>query len=139
MAAREILKVGLAVVEGRRLMLVRKRGLGPLILSGGKPEAGEDDAAALAREIREELGCGVVASNLSRVGDFTAPAAGQPGASFTVRLYRGLPDGVPEPRAEIEGILWFDADASDPSTVAASIRGGILQALIGNGSHPDQG
>ena len=54
---REIQKVGLALVEGDRILLVRKRGSRTYILPGGKPEAGEDDVKALVRELDEELGC----------------------------------------------------------------------------------
>jgi 8-oxo-dGTP diphosphatase len=57
MACRWIHKVGLAVVSGDRLLVVRKRGTGTFILPGGKPEGSEGDLATLAREVDEELGC----------------------------------------------------------------------------------
>ena len=42
--------------EGR-VLLVRKRGTQAFMQPGGKLDAGEDDIAALSREISEELGC----------------------------------------------------------------------------------
>jgi 8-oxo-dGTP diphosphatase len=57
--ALDITKVGLAVIKADHLLLVRKRGTISYILPGGKPERGEDDVAALCREIDEELGCRV--------------------------------------------------------------------------------
>ncbi|WP_457489191.1 NUDIX domain-containing protein, partial [Tardiphaga sp. P5_C10] len=56
---REIVKIGLAVTDGARLLLVRKRGGRSYILPGGKPEQGESDFQALAREVEEELGCSI--------------------------------------------------------------------------------
>ena len=67
---RHILKVGFAVIENNRLLLVRKRGLASLILPGGKHKEGEDDRTALIREIGEELGCGVELDSLSFLGEF---------------------------------------------------------------------
>ena len=59
MACRWIEKVGLAAIEDGRLLVVRKRGGAVFILPGGKPEGGESDLEALARELDEELGCAV--------------------------------------------------------------------------------
>ena len=39
---------------------------------GGKRDPGEDDIAALSREIEEELGCGVVAASIRPLGEFDA-------------------------------------------------------------------
>ena len=49
--AREILKIGVAVTDADRLLLVRKKGTGSYILPGGKPEEGESDLQALKREV----------------------------------------------------------------------------------------
>jgi 8-oxo-dGTP pyrophosphatase MutT (NUDIX family) len=55
----EILKVGLAVTDADRLLVVRKRGAPSYILPGGKPEQGEDDLQAFPR-ILLGLGGGVI-------------------------------------------------------------------------------
>jgi 8-oxo-dGTP diphosphatase len=49
---------------GGRLLTVRKRGTARFMLAGGKREPGEDDLAALARELREELGVEIVSASL---------------------------------------------------------------------------
>jgi len=46
--------------EAGRVLLVRKRGTTAFMQPGGKRDPGEDDMAALAREIAEELGCCMV-------------------------------------------------------------------------------
>ena len=46
---REITKIGLAVMDGERVLLVKKRGSDFLILPGGKPEKNETDAQTLSR------------------------------------------------------------------------------------------
>ena len=57
------LVVAALVREGTRVLVSRRRADQPMPLlwefPGGKVEPGEDPVAALAREVREELGCGV--------------------------------------------------------------------------------
>ena len=57
MTARTI-RIAAAIIrdDGGRLLLVRKRGTKAFMQAGGKIEPGELPAAALARELREELG-----------------------------------------------------------------------------------
>ena len=61
MHAHRQLVVGAAVVRDGRMLAARRvrpdSASGRWELPGGKVEAGEDPAAALVREIREELGC----------------------------------------------------------------------------------
>ena len=71
--------VGAVIRDDRgRLLTVRKRGTQRFMLPGGKPEPGEDDATALARELREELGVTVISARL--LGRFEAEAANELGA-----------------------------------------------------------
>ena len=46
--------------DAGRVLLVRKRGTAAFMQPGGKRDPGEDDIAALSREIVEELGCRLV-------------------------------------------------------------------------------
>jgi 8-oxo-dGTP diphosphatase len=126
---REITKIGLAVIDGDRLLLVRKRGAEFYILPGGKPEGGETDAETLSRELEEELGCGVLSDRLTFLGIFTDTAAGMPGVKVTVRLYSGLLIGTPSPRAEIEQLLWWQRSNHRASCLAPSLRNSILPFL----------
>lgn len=126
---REIVKIGLAVCEGDRLLLVRKKGTTFFILPGGKPEVGESDVTALRREIVEELGCGLDPESIEPIGTFSDAAAGMPGTLVTVRLYRGTLIGTPQPMSEIDLLVWFGMDGSDADELAPSLRNSIIPFL----------
>ena len=72
---KRIVKIGLAVTDGNRVLLVKKRGGQRFILPGGKPEIGEQDLDTLRREIQEELGCDIESNSVEFVGSFTDAAA----------------------------------------------------------------
>lgn len=90
-SAREIVKIGVAVTADKRLLLVRKKGGSSYILPGGKPEAGENDHQALAREVAEELGCTLDINSLDYLGSFSDVAADLKDTVVIVRLYAAQP------------------------------------------------
>jgi 8-oxo-dGTP diphosphatase len=126
-ACKWIEKVGLACLENGRLLVVRKRGGSVFILPGGKPEGKESDLMTLARELNEELGCGV--SRPSLEGVFTDVAAGYQNAVVVVRLYSGDIIGRPMPQAEIEELAWLDLSKPRSLPLAPSITNAILPHL----------
>jgi 8-oxo-dGTP diphosphatase len=130
---REIVKIGLAVTDGERLLLVRKRGGRSYILPGGKPEHGEDDFQALAREIEEELGCGIIASSVCYLGSFSDIAADLENTVVTVRLYAARLAGTPTPTSEIEQLEWFNPDLVNRITLAPSLQNQIVPFLCAQG------
>jgi 8-oxo-dGTP diphosphatase len=101
-----------------RLLTVRKRGTGTFMLPGGKRDPGEDDVAALARELGEELGGVLRASRL--LGAFEAPAANEPDATVRSHVYEVEVEGRLAAQAEIEELLWIDP-AAPPSVRLASL------------------
>lgn len=126
---REILKIGLAVIDGDRLLLVKKRNSEFYILPGGKPEQGESDIETLSREIDEELGCRIASDRLLFLGTFSDEVAGMPDARVTIRLYAGTLIGTPSPRSEIDSLVWWIRTEYKVQTLAPSLRNSILPFL----------
>ena len=93
--------------EGR-VLLVRKTGTRAFMQPGGKREAGEDDLAALERELTEELGCRLIVGSASSIGYFRAVAANEPDRDVAAAVYAVAVEGTARPLAEIAEILWVD-------------------------------
>jgi 8-oxo-dGTP diphosphatase len=101
----EVVGAVICDAEGR-LLTVRKRGTERFMLPGGKREPGEDDLAALDRELAEELGVRLISARL--IGCFEAPAANEPDATVRSHAYEVEITGEIEVAAEIEALLWID-------------------------------
>lgn len=127
---RQIVKVGLLLVNDNGFLVTRKRNTTAFLIPGGRHEAEEDDIQALTREIREELNCQLDTASLKYVGDFTDVAANEPDATITVRLYSGDIAGTPEASSEIEELKWFHPALDDASCLARSIQNKILPFLL---------
>jgi 8-oxo-dGTP pyrophosphatase MutT (NUDIX family) len=95
------------VVRDGALLTVRKRGTARFMLPGGKLEHGESPVDCAVREAAEEIGLVLVAAELTELGDWTAPAANEPGAlvQSTVFVAPGGPV-APRPMGEIEELRW---------------------------------
>lgn len=119
--------VGAVILDAAgRLLTVRKRGTRRFMLAGGKREPGEDDLAALARELDEELGVRLVSATL--LGRFEAPAANEPGATVRSSAYRVEIAGEIAAAAEIDELRWIDPAAPDVE-LAPLLAQHILPAL----------
>ena len=125
------LVVGAAIIRDGRLLAARRTTspVGGWELPGGKVEVGESPAAALAREIDEELRCGITVtawlSGSVEVG---------PGLRLEVAV-AGLVTGEPVPR-EHDAVRWLRADELDavvwlPADVPFVEQ---LRAVLGGGS-----
>ena len=68
MAGTEIRTAALAYVRERRLLQARSADKTAFYMAGGKIDAGESALEALHREIREELGAGIVAAGALVIG-----------------------------------------------------------------------
>ncbi|AXA96682.1 MULTISPECIES: NUDIX domain-containing protein [unclassified Microbacterium] len=105
-------------VDGR-LLLVRKAGTTAFMQPGGKPEAGEDAAQTLIRELAEEIGLRLQPSDLTPLGEFTAPAANEPGFAVVADVFRvDIGDQQPVTDAEIEELRWVDRGAASTLEIA---------------------
>jgi len=109
-----------------RVLLVRKRGTSAFMQPGGKRDAGESDAAALAREIAEELGCRVSENSARPLGVFDADAANEPGLLVRAAVYAVDVEGAIEPRAEIDQVIWVDPRALPDLPFAPLTRDHVL-------------
>jgi 8-oxo-dGTP diphosphatase len=98
--------VAAAVVDGDGRLLVVSKHAAPEVhyLPGGKPDAGESELEALAREVREELGVDVV--DPVRFTDIHAEATLERVPMHLV-LYRASLNGTPAPAAEIAHMAWW--------------------------------
>ena len=126
---RKVIRIStIAIVKDGRIMLVEKEGLDTLILPGGKQEPGEDDVAALLRELLEELGCRV-RGRPKLVGVFRDVAGGAPGVDVEVTVHTGTLVGTPRPMAEIKAIHWIDMEKPEMK-VAPSLSNLIMPYLL---------
>lgn len=123
-AERAITKIGLATIVAGRLLVVRKRGKSSFILPGGKPEHGENDLEALAREIEEELGCSF--SQPQFEGRFEDRASEMKDTRVVVLLYSASLEGDPIPQSEIEELAWIAIQEPPNIDVAPSISNQII-------------
>jgi 8-oxo-dGTP diphosphatase len=97
------------LVRDRRVLVVRPRDIDAFYLPGGKPEPGETYAEAAAREVREEVGVALDPADLTLFREIVAPAHNRPPGTEVqlICFIGGLPDGTPEPAAEIAELAWF--------------------------------
>jgi 8-oxo-dGTP diphosphatase len=122
--------VGAAVVRDGRVLAARRTrpaaAAGRWELPGGGVEPGEDEATALARELREELALDVV-----DVGERVGPEVALPGGRvLRIRVCRT--DGEPTAlehdalrwvdHDELDGVDWLDADRAVLPDLAALLR-----------------
>lgn len=113
-----------------RVLLVRKRGATVFQQPGGKRDPGDaDDLATLARELREELGCGLVEGSARHLCHASAPAANEPGHTVEAEVYLVRVSGAMAPRAEIEELRWIDPRAPGTLAIARLSRENILPRL----------
>lgn len=107
-----------------QLLVVRKRGTSVFIQPGGKIEPGESAVDALVREVREELGVGVV--DVRELGHHSAVAANEPGHTVEADLFAVRLDGQPRVCAELEEMRWIDPAEPGDIALASLTAGAVL-------------
>ena len=112
--------------DAGRVLLVRKRGTTAFMQPGGKRDPGEDDIAALSREIAEELGCSLVPASIRPLGEFDAIAANEPGFRVQASLYGIDVAGEITPSREIDETIWIDPAAPPDIRLAPLTRDHVL-------------
>lgn len=124
--SRPLLVVQAVIVREGRVLLSVRSDLHGWELPGGTPHAGESDAGALAREVREETGLDV--EILRRVGDYQRSGFRPHVARVFACRVRG---GDERPSDETPHLRWFDVD-SPPATLFPWYRAPLADALAGH-------
>ncbi|QTD32343.1 NUDIX hydrolase [Pseudomonas fluorescens] len=106
-------------------LLVRKRGTTAFMQPGGKIEPHELPVQALARELEEELGLVIDPAQASFLGQFSAPAANEPGFVVQAEIFQLTIDAQVLPAAEIEEVIWIDP-ATDGDVVLAPLTRDLI-------------
>ena len=112
--------------DAGRMLVVRKRGTEAFMQPGGKRDAGENDLAALEREISEELGCRMVRGSAQALGQFNSVAANEPGWRVQASVYAVKVDGAIAPQAEIAEAIWINPTAPEAIVLAPLTRDHVL-------------
>ena len=111
--------------DAGRLLLVKRGhepGMGLWSIPGGRVEAGESDAAAVVREVREETGLVVAAGRL--IGGVRRPAGA--GSEFDIRDYAAtVTGGELVPGDDADSAVW----AGPAELAALPLAAGLLEAL----------
>ncbi len=109
MRARKLVVAAL-VRDGARILMSRRRADQPMPglweFPGGKVEPGESPQSALAREVREELGCQVAVGGIHEVVFHAYPEFDLYMLVYAATITGGTPRAI-----EVAEIAWVDARA----------------------------
>lgn len=116
----KLINIAAALLIGpdQRTLLVRKRGTQAFMQPGGKIDAGETAERALVRELEEELGLRIDPQQALFLGEFSAPAANEPGFEVRCQLFEVRTDAPVLPAAEIEEVIWVGPDQAPQQELA---------------------
>jgi 8-oxo-dGTP pyrophosphatase MutT (NUDIX family) len=125
--ATSIIRIAAALLLNRdgQTLLVRKRGTTAFMQPGGKIEAHELPVDALARELEEELGLVIDPARATFLGQFSAPAANEPGFVVEAEIFQLTIASDVTPAAEIEEVRWIDP-ATDGDVVLAPLTRDLI-------------
>lgn len=110
-------------------LLVRKRGTSAFMQPGGKIDGDETPINALRRELFEELALDIQPEEVEYIGQFSAPAANEPGCHVTAEMFRVELNENVEAQAEIEEVRWVYPGSQDQLDLAPLTRDLVLPAI----------
>lgn len=97
-----------------KVLTVRKRGTEKFMFPGGKPELGESVLDTAIREVKEEIGIGLEAKQLTQIGVFEVPAANEAKHTVVATVFTYDGDTIePKMAAEIAELSWVSPDQPD--------------------------
>mgnify|MGYP000868790131 CR=1 FL=1 len=126
--AERIIRIATGLIRDSdgRVLLVRKRGTQAFMQPGGKIDAGETALQAVLRELEEELALHLHPKDLVTLGQFSAPAANEPGFGVQADLFAVTRSVSPKIQAEIEEMVWVDPSAPGDIVLAPLTRDYVL-------------
>lgn len=115
----DILVAAIALIRGRRVLMVTARGREVLYMPGGKIDAGEGADEAAAREAFEEVSLRLDPAELSEMFEVVTQAHGEPeGRLVRMRVFSAATRAEPTPAAEVSALHWAstaDLDRCPPA------------------------
>ena len=97
-----------------KVLTVRKRGTEKFMFPGGTPELGESALDTAIREVKEEIGIGLEAKQLTQIGVYEAPAANEAKHTVVATVFTYDGDTIePQMAAEIAELSWVSPDQPD--------------------------
>ncbi|MCU4413842.1 NUDIX domain-containing protein [Acinetobacter sp. WU_MDCI_Axc73] len=103
--------------EAGELLVVRKKHTHVFMQVGGKLEANEPPEQAIAREIKEEIGCDIQIDQF--IGRFETATANEPDHQLVSYVYLAKLKQTPQIAAEIAEMKWVALD--DQATALAPL------------------
>jgi 8-oxo-dGTP diphosphatase len=132
--ARPILAVSAAVFRQARVLIVRRARaplLGHFSLPGGGVEVGETLAAALARELLEEVGIEAEIIAFNRHVEAIIPEGDQVRAHFVIASFVARwTRGEPRLSDEVDAVDWIDPAADLPSPTTPELGEVLARAAL---------
>ena len=126
-ASPRIIRIAAALLlnDDGQTLLVRKRGTSAFMQPGGKIDAHELPVHALVRELEEELDLRIDPAQAIFLGQFSAPAANEPGFVVQADIYQLTINTEVFPAAEIEEVIWIDP-ATDGDVILAPLTRDVI-------------
>jgi 8-oxo-dGTP pyrophosphatase MutT (NUDIX family) len=125
-----IQKVGAAIVQDRKVLVVRKRNQpsAEYYMAGGRMEQGETQRETLVRELMEELG--VTVAEYEYIGSYSDQAVFE-GTPILIHAYYVRISGEPIPSDEVKEYAWIGPDfAADGYTVSSIMAKKVIPRLV---------
>jgi 8-oxo-dGTP pyrophosphatase MutT (NUDIX family) len=125
-----IYKIGAAIIENGKLLIVKEAGWEKYGVPGGKPEPGESDYDCLKRELMEELAVSINGI-FNYIGTFQDRAMNEP-ETIQIKLYRIGIENKPKKTNDVEDMRWF-GPKDDWDILGPIDKNHIMPALIKRG------
>jgi len=111
-------KLAWIYLQNKKILSTRSKGKTKFYIPGGKREQGENDTAALIREIKEELTVDLIPATINFFGNFQAQADSHAeGIQVLMQCYTADYRGTIAAAAEIAEVAWLtnsDRDKISP-------------------------